>query len=380
MDPKQNPEKLRISPKKRVLFGLILVLVGWGIAEGVHHFIATNRFKRVKARFESQKIYREDDRLGYSLKPGTWTNLSPGWEAVVQADGGKVAEEFIFTVNSREFRGPNFTIPRPPKTVRLVCFGGSTTFGTGCPRDDQTYPQLLARALNEKSSDQKIEILNAGVPGYRTTESIINLNKFSKNEVDIALLYHAINDIVRGDDGKFYSEPLQHSRPPSRVERYRRRMRSSLFEVLISKIVGSEEKKIRKGTGLLQYPNIDEGFETNLKSWVQLCHKKGIVPVLLTFETRLKPNLNEEQKDELLAGPIFKIYFPTYSQMAEALKKYNQIIRKVAESEGVALIDLEGKIPYSKENWIDFCHLNARGTRLMVDLIRNEVETIIDKR
>ena len=66
-------------------------------------------------------------------------------------------EETQYTINSKGFRGKEFKTFK--EKYRIICFGGSSTIGLKSP-DDQTYPAILEKKLNNKSN--KYEVLNFG--------------------------------------------------------------------------------------------------------------------------------------------------------------------------------------------------------------------------
>jgi hypothetical protein len=96
--------------------------------------------------------------------------------------------------NSRGFRGDEVVVPKPPGTTRIVCLGGSTTYGGGVPDYRLSYPNLLQTLLREHLRPE-IEVINAGVPGYSSLESLINLQlRVLEFDPDLVLIYHGINE------------------------------------------------------------------------------------------------------------------------------------------------------------------------------------------
>ena len=92
-------------------------------------------------------------------------------------------------------------------------------------------------------------------------------------------------------------------------------------------------------------------FRSALISFVNVS-EHGIKPVLMTEFSRIKYN------DE-----YFIKKYP-YEDRDEYIKQYNQlnnIIREVAKSENVLIIDLARQIPSSDEFIYDVIHLNEKG-------------------
>ena len=82
------------------------------------------------------------------------------------------------------------------RTIRIITFGGSSTFGYHA-RDDHTYPFLLEKKLRSKNTGRNIEVINAGIPNF-DTENILYL--FKKELIhykpDVITIYTGYNDAV----------------------------------------------------------------------------------------------------------------------------------------------------------------------------------------
>jgi lysophospholipase L1-like esterase len=119
--------------------------------------------------------------LGYALKP----NLTK--------DHGQPHR--LTTHNAAGYRGELRAIPKPEGVYRILCLGGSSTHGTTPNTDADTWPARLEQHLTE-ATGKKIEVINFGVFGYSTFESLVNLSfRGVKLEPDLVLVYHSINDM-----------------------------------------------------------------------------------------------------------------------------------------------------------------------------------------
>ena len=63
------------------------------------------------------------------------------------------------TYNSYGFRGDEFEKEKPDDVFRIFAIGGSTTAGSTAD-DDKTWPGHLQQIIDEKTSGEKIEIIN----------------------------------------------------------------------------------------------------------------------------------------------------------------------------------------------------------------------------
>ena len=101
--------------------------------------------------------------------------------------------------NEWGFRGPSVTLEKPEGVYRVVCLGGSSTYGHGPTSDATTWPARLQHFLNDPNlfdHGKRVEVLNGGLSGWSTFESSINLaHRMIQFEPDLVIVYHTINDM-----------------------------------------------------------------------------------------------------------------------------------------------------------------------------------------
>ena len=97
--------------------------------------------------------------------------------------------------NSLGYRGPEVAVPKPAGTYRIVLLGGSTTYSGGMEDTADTLPARLQALLQQRGHTQ-VEVVNAGVSGYSSFESVANLQyRVLDLQPDLMMVYHGINDI-----------------------------------------------------------------------------------------------------------------------------------------------------------------------------------------
>jgi hypothetical protein len=98
--------------------------------------------------------------------------------------------------NALGFRGPEIITPKPEGTYRIVCLGGSSTYGHGPSSDAKTWPARLEAHLRADRPHLNIEVINAGCRGYSSFESLTNYAfRVSDLEPDHVVVYHTVNDM-----------------------------------------------------------------------------------------------------------------------------------------------------------------------------------------
>jgi hypothetical protein len=129
------------------------------------------RFVSPQYSYYPRYIYISDEHTGYRLRP--------------DFRGQHDHEDYIvdYDIGPNGFRGPAHYDKKKPG-YRIVALGDSYTFGLGVPFED-TYLSLL----EDKS---RVEIINAGVPGYSTIHEL-NLYTFYAGYYDhdlVTLLFY----------------------------------------------------------------------------------------------------------------------------------------------------------------------------------------------
>lgn len=98
--------------------------------------------------------------------------------------------------NSAGFRGPEFTLEKPERALRIACLGDSFTFGEGV-RFEDTYAERVAIMLRARLAPNKAtcESLNFGVGGYNTEQELFALLNFALPvSPDIVIVGYTLND------------------------------------------------------------------------------------------------------------------------------------------------------------------------------------------
>ena len=98
-------------------------------------------------------------------------------------------------INNWGFRGEDFDADKAENTFRVVCLGGSSTFGF-FDRDDFTYPALLQQRF-ERDSAVRVEVINSGIP-QANSDNLLAMFREELLRYDPGLItvYAGYNDAV----------------------------------------------------------------------------------------------------------------------------------------------------------------------------------------
>jgi hypothetical protein len=113
--------------------------------------------------------------------------------------------------NSLGFRGPEIARNKPAGVRRVTCIGASTTYGLDLS-PEQAYPAQLGQLLNAEHG--RWEVINAGVPGWISTEILINLQlRVLPLEPDVVVILEGRNEILPQTYNGFCADYTHFRRP-----------------------------------------------------------------------------------------------------------------------------------------------------------------------
>jgi lysophospholipase L1-like esterase len=171
---------------RRFLLAALGAILALGLAElGAHlfllHFASLDTFRRfatidqLRAASEFQERFIRHYYLGYTPTPDY--AVGPNRH------------------NSLGYRGKSFPLAKPAGEFRIVCLGGSTTYGVTVDDYREAYPEQLFRNLLN-AGITNCRVINSGVPGWTSWETLINFEfRVLDLEPDMVIVHHGINDI-----------------------------------------------------------------------------------------------------------------------------------------------------------------------------------------
>jgi len=275
--------------------------------------------------------------------------------------------EVLWRFNSFGYRGPEIEIPKPPGRVRVLCVGGSTTFGGENP-EEATYPALLQAALRERSPEADIEVVNAGVAGYTSVESVVDFALRGLDlEPDLVILYHGVNDVPAALTPRFKSDYSHWTPPHRRVPGGVPTLPERSLLLLTVRWKLERPAAAEADAPLLEAPPPEAiaAFERNTRTVARLAKSRRARVVLPSFAERihLYPDLASEKP--LYAGKAH----PSAEAFRRTIAAFNEVLRRVAEEESALHPDLQALLPDSKDAFLDWMHLTDAGNAAMAALL-----------
>lgn len=124
-------------------------------------------------------------------------------------------------INAHGTRGPEFSLEKPPDTIRILSLGDSRTFGWGLA-DEETYSRRLESMLNDFMASEpsavgakRVEVINAGVNAWSYSQMLVYFR-------DIALEYSP--DIVVLGEANLWTQ-FSEKNSPEFVKQFMSRVR-----------------------------------------------------------------------------------------------------------------------------------------------------------
>lgn len=302
-----------------------------------------------------------DDRFLYAHHPFRAMEMRPG-AAVVHGTAGFHNEEGVeYHVNEWGGRGPTLA-PRESGRRRVICLGGSTTFGPSIKEGD-TWPGRLAALAPEWS------VMNAGVSGY-TSRHVLAFAQGSLLDLapDLLILYIGRNDMHANESyhGDYFRPDYAHMHgvriEPEGLHKWL--LRNSWVVLTLTRW----RRGISSGIGRVMRrhgppitttgPRGLAAFRRNIEDLLTLAARRGI-PVLLVSEApgylpvelpdgSRNPHLGHLARDAPGVAP--EVYTAGLERYADELR-----------TTGAPFLDLAREFPRDPSLFADSIHLSGKG-------------------
>ena len=336
-----------------VLIALIALIISFLVAEiGLRTFLQNFTSEKTFIRYASYeqllKRYGETGRI-YSPHPYLGFYLAPNYRKGTNVH------------NSLGYRGNEIIVPKPGSEYRIVCIGGSTTYTSQVKDYHKSYPYLLQNYLSEMGYEN-VTVINAGVPGWSTWESLINFQfRVLDLDPDMIIVYHAVNDVgprivwppedYRGDNTGARSSKSIYKDGWGTLEK------STLFRFLLIRLGLTSSHGNYSFVAPPASTSYNEVFDRQMWAGEYPSDVFNDTPVTQMLETN-KPTFFQRNLENLIAIAKTRqidVVLSTFAYVAlerddvhsawdsqeyeSALEQHNVILKRIADETGVYLYD-----------------------------------------
>jgi hypothetical protein len=272
-------------------------------------------------------------------------------------------------VNAHGFRGDEISVRKPPGTIRIACVGASTTFCIGATSNEAAWPHQLEERLRRKYPGRSWQVINAGVPGHRMKDCVINLRKrVLPFEPDLVIFYEANNQLAndtfllargRGlvsHDSRYLSPTTKYLAHHSMLFR--------LCHLSFRILTGG-------GGGAGKLNGLPEDLPARYVEGIAQMHdelrRRNIPLVLSAFFTKYRPD--QERAVRIRNADVSFYYMPWASidDLVSGMAAYNKALVRYAHEHGVPVAEEVTSIPADSTHFMDAVHLADAGCARFAD-------------
>jgi lysophospholipase L1-like esterase len=340
---------------KNIAFSLFSMLLFLLLAEGSLRLIDFVKGfyypKRVIGLAQEYYRFSDNPQLAFEPMPGSYK------------DG-------VF-INSRGYRGPEFTEKKEEGVFRILSIGDSCTFGG--------YPNYWGKDQRFTINGHRYEVINGGVEGYRSWQVLEKLRLSIKYEPDLVIIFVGNNDIFnnppsfkRFTEKSFLVKQLVYFRYLRRNVLDKSLLVYNLRTFLLRKVKPRLFKRVLRAEDFDKtkiyadyYPDF---YEKNLLKMIKICRDNKIQVALVTLPCIISPNMSE--------AAVRRTHAPFYANNLGYVKiiydRYNEAIKKVSQQENLPLADLAelfDQMTDKEKYFTDLIHMSPQGYKMCKDTI-----------
>ncbi len=287
-------------------------------------------------------FYEVDPELFWRLKP----NLRVRGEAT------------HIRTNSEGFRGLDLREREDPADLRLLLLGDSVTFGYGVP-EDATIGARLRAGLQAALPGRKVEVLNAGVPGYTSLQGLHLLRRLGERVApDVLIVSFGFNDAR--DMFASDQEIMDVGRSTMSIRRVL--YASRLYRLLRSVLVRSPE--VEGGAPVARVG--PERYMANLAEMTAWARRHGVTPIFW---------------EPPFQRPTLQPFGPASFTLHDSVAVYRRGMRRVARSEGVTCVSVppltEAHAATNGTLFLDPAHPNPDGLAIVAEALLAAVTRLL---
>lgn len=294
-------------------------------------------------------------------------------------------------LNQANFRGREF-LPKKPGVFRILSLGDSCTFGSAADDQgryvDEPYPQVLERLIGQARGPDRVEVLNAGSPGYNSYQGLMLLRtKLRDLAPDLITVRFGWNDHLMSPLGRDEGAFRESSNSIVRAVRAAL-LRTALYPFAIRLMLEARSRlPVEPGAplGLPQEwkPNMSIAeYQYAMRNLAELGRSLGAEVWFLTAPQAVSNDQNLARYDALPSDAAVRTILafnalPDFARMREIHDTYVETTRGLARELGVRLVDLDALYREANDPRLfsiqDVIHPTQRGHNLEARILQQQL-------
>ncbi len=312
---------------------------------------------------------------------------------IIKLSNGKYVANTIDENNFIDSIGKKFSKFKDANCIRIVCLGGSDTYGVGADKVN-SYPSLTSTLLNTMygGCGLKFEVINAGYMGYHSWHSNVLIHKaISLLNPDVVLSMQGPNDLTTALVVTNKDDMIKEKREVESVKD-QPTLLLRLLEMIDNKLYASlDQYRIEKhiieylknigNKPLTLHERLDLfGYYDNMKDIAKLGKTEHFDFIVLNYPWSANPNNPYMKVSKKIPPDSTSLY--DYGRIY-----FDDTNKKLASNDGFALIDLmnlfDNTITDSKGEMIDrlyhdAMHFTKAGNIIIAQAIVNKLRELPD--
>jgi hypothetical protein len=315
-------------------------------------------------------------------------------QEILHVEDGALTEDVRFSLNEHGYRGPSLPVDKPRGEVRLAVLGGSHVFDIYAYEyeGNQGWPSVLETHF--RNVGLNVRVINGGLPGYSTLnilgQLVFDLPRFSPDIVAVNSTWNDLKWISRAErNSSLIRTPPRAMRPNPFVFRVGvldhvlgwssiyRKLRDAYLRHRWGATEAYDEGIIASGDSTSR--DFDAGlslYQDNMEDAVMLIQRMGSIPVLALEERLVSAGNTLEEKRTL---EYHYVNVDSHQQLVDLYSAADSVVRDVASSSQVLLIDANSEVEGEARFFVDHVHTTTEGSNYLARRYYELLKPVVEK-
>lgn len=249
---------------------------------------------------------------------------------------------------------------------RVAIVGASSVMGAYSKTNDHTMAAFLEARLREGMPGRSIRVINAGIAGADLDAQTAMLRYIAPLAPDLVVLYTGFNDLAGycRNPGNAAAENSEWKLPMLKMPSF---LLST--DLVLKNTVALRAKHAAAESAVDPKALNVAPFRTDLEELLDASRSLGFKTVIGSVARSYRQDQPVNEQNKLAATALY--YHPCFTLQAlhQVHDLHNDILRDVARSKGIPVIDLARAIPGGRRYFADSSHFTEAGRRLVANAL-----------